>query len=187
MSSILEALEKSERERNQDSVPRYHSMQPPTEGGSIWKYILFALLGLSLLLSAYFLVKHFQLIDKISSLSTNSATLNNDTVSTELSDIKGAEGSVELQKSVKPNRLKSSSDDSELSYIELTDEEKSLLPTQRINVVSVSENKKRSFVMLGDNMYREGNTLGKGSILKEIHKDHILIEFNGRLIRRPLD
>lgn len=186
MSSILEALEKSEKERNQDSIPRYHSMQPPAESKGLLNQILWAILVLALLSGLYFLINHFQVVDKVKSAfaskpevietaKVNAAdTVNNTPEEPVVNKLTG------LAKVAQPEA-------ETLAYSELSDDEKSLLPSERINVVSVSEDKARSFVMLGDKMYREGNTLGQGAVLKGIAKDHILIEYNGRLVKRLLD
>jgi len=166
MSSILEALEKSEKERNQDSIPRYHSMQPPAESKGLLNQILWAILVLALLSGLYFLINHFQVVDKVKSAFASKP---------------------EVIETAKVNAKVAQPEAETLAYSELSDDEKSLLPSERINVVSVSEDKARSFVMLGDKMYREGNTLGQGAVLKGIAKDHILIEYNGRLVKRLLD
>jgi len=195
MSSILEALEKSERERNQENIPRYHSMQPPAEKGIPWKLLLLALLLLSLLVGAYFLSQHFGLFnaaDNTNNTSQVEPVVKKQTVKDEKlvhdkqKETSGTAQNQLLQQKAEPTAFHQTSDEV-INFSELSDDDKGLLPSDRINVVSVSENKDRSFVMLGSKMYREGNTLGKGAILKEIHKDHILIEFNGRLISRLLD
>ena len=151
MSSILDALEKSERERNHDTVPQYHDMKPPEESGFPWKWlvILFALIVIVLLV--------FGAIRWLPSIDWK----NDKTVVGEKSET--------------------------LNYSQLSDLEKSVVPDDRINVVSVSAESKRSFIMLGEKMYREGDTVAEDVTLETIKKDHIIFNKQGKRIRRDLE
>lgn len=155
MSSILNALEKSERERNQGSVPQYQDMSPPEESRSHWKWLLFVFIVCVLL--AFAAVKWI-----LPTLNwQSSAAVINEKTANEKNEI--------------------------LDYLRLTDLEKSGIPEQRINVVSVSADRERSFVMLGEKMYREGDGITDTVSLEAIKKDHIVFNKQGVLIRRNLE
>ena len=151
MSSILDALEKSERERNQDSVPQYHDMQPPEERGFRWKWLWVALIAIVFVFIVFALVRWIP--------------------------------SINLQKTEEVV----AEDNQTRNYLQLSDLEKSGIPKDRINVVSVSADRERSFVMLGEKMYREGDIVSEDVTLKAIRKDHVVFNKNDVLIRRGLD
>jgi len=151
MSSILDALEKSERERNQNSVPQYHDMRPPEESGFRWKWLLVFFALLCFILLVFAALRWLPSIDR---------------------------GNIELEANQKSVVL---------DYLRLSELEKSGVPDDRINVVSVSADRERSFVMLGEKMYREGDAITENVTLETIENDHIVFNKQDVLIRRDLE
>lgn len=149
MSSILDALEKSERERGQREVPHYKDMQPPKEIFFSWKRSLFLLGSLLLAVLIFSAVKWLPLIDlQDKQLSEKNTILN---------------------------------------YVSLSELERSGIPASRINAVSISTDRERRFVMIGEKMYSEGDSVAENIKLSTIEKDHIIFDKQGTFIRRDLE
>lgn len=169
MSSILDALEKSERERNHDAVPQYHNMQPPEEKSRRWLWLLLAIALVLLLLAVFFAARYWTPLSQQNGIANPASNA----ASTKQSNT-GAPTVVENTPGVV------------YDYSNLPQTEQDALPQLRINVVSVSADPKRSFVMLGEKLYREGDTVAQGTRLVTIQKDHVVMSHNGKLIRRGL-
>ncbi|MGH1542704.1 MAG: general secretion pathway protein GspB [Arenicella sp.] len=152
MSSILDALEKSERERNQNQVPSYSTMQPPEERAGHKKVL--ALVGIVLLLVLLAFIA-FRYVPQFPEVNLTQKTESVDT-----------------------------KDSNIIEFTALSLQEQAELPNLRISVTSVSPKAGRSFVMLGDTLYREGDQLAAELSLKQIAKDYVVLEYKGRKIRK---
>ena len=157
MSSILDALEKSERERSQGSVPQYQDMQPPEEHSFRWKWF-WILLAIILCVSLVFAAMRWM-------------------------------PSINWQNNIQQSSEEVVADEKNnvLDYVQLSELEKSGIPEARINVLSLSAERERSFVMLGEKMYREGDPVSEDVTLESIKKDHIIFNKKDILIRRELE
>ena len=174
MSSILDALEKSERERNQESVPQYQDMQPPEEKGFKWKWLWVILTVTCFVLLVLAVVRWWPSIGSFFNSSQHSQK-------------NGVKTDVEISKNNTDTITARADAGDVLEYVQLSELEKTGIPDSRINVVSVSADRERSFVMLGERMYREGDAISEHVTLESIKKDHIIFNKKDILIRRDLE
>jgi len=156
MSTILEALKKSEQERRLNNIPTLSDMPTPQEP-SRWPIILLSL-GLILLLILMALV-----VNKV-----------------------WFDSSVQP----KPKEKQSSIETSQVEIINTPDaQEISISPSKSaltVNVVSYSENPEKRFIMIGGDLFREGEFVKAGVIVEEIRQNEVVFNSRGeQIIRRP--
>lgn len=150
MSTLLDALKKSERERSQQPVPVYNTMQPPEEKSSLGQLLVILVIVaviIVLIAGIYFLFSQHTATQEQPQLSVAEA----------------------------------------VEYSTLPPQEQDYLRDLRINVVSVSQQPGRSFVILGEQLYRVGDTVAEDVQLQAIGKDFVVFDWNGKQIKRGLE
>lgn len=157
MSTILDALRKSEQERRLNSLPRLSDMPAPQEPNPWPKRILIGII-VALVIAAI-VVATLWLSSRNKDIESGKTTieLSNDTLS-----------------------MDSSSSDSE--EIEDPTDAKQLV----VNVISYSEDERQRFVMINGKLFRQGEFINAGLKIDSISKDSVILNQRGRrLERRP--
>jgi len=162
MSTILDALRKSEQERKLNKLPTLTDMQAPKEPSRWPMYI-----GLALVLVAIALVV---LAYVIWSAKPTAAVLSND--GAEILALQGESSqTVDLL----------TTDSSTLAEGSISSEDSML-----VNVISYSEDPALSFAMVGGKMVREGEFIEPGLKVDKILFDAVIFNARGKKVtRRP--
>jgi hypothetical protein len=157
MSTILDALRKSEQERKLNKLPTLTDMSAPQEP-SRWPLYIglpLVLLAIALVLLAYVLWTAKPEVSKIQAANVNSViTL--------------------------PSEAENSIQTSQLNALEVVRPKDSML----VNVVSYSTDPALSFAMVNGKMVREGDFIEPGLKLEEILLDAVVFNSRGKRITR---
>jgi hypothetical protein len=157
MSTILDALRKSEQERKLNKLPTLTDMAAPQEPSRWPLYIGLALvlLAIALVLLAYVLWTAKPEVSKMQAANVNSViTL--------------------------PSESENSIQTSQLNALEVGRPKDSML----VNVVSYSTDPALSFAMVNGKMVREGDFIEPGLKLEEILLDAVVFNSRGKRITR---
>ena len=169
MSTILEALKKSEEERKVTKVPTLADMPAPHEPQR-WPHVLLFIILVLLLVLIGFAVKLVLfpsdkqgIVKSVSAPETVSASVDAGSVDGQ-AGVDDLEGEGEAEPSVS-----STSND----VIE-------------VNVVSYSDQPEKRFVMIGGKLFREGEFVRAGLKVEEVRRDEVVLNQRGeQIIRRP--
>lgn len=186
MSYILDALKKSEKERTLGNIPTLES-GPQTEGRRVplsWFIAVLALIAaLSVLFGAWSLwrdgTQTVVVPDSgtgdviVSSVPRVTASVEPEAVEPDVVPVAIAVPEVteptEIdQTDIVPPPVPLSALDSSV---------RGRLPDLAVNVLSYSENIPRRFVMINQNIYKEGQDIGGGIVIEEITKSHVILSF----------
>ncbi len=157
MSAILDALRKSEQERNQNKVPTLNDMAAPSEP-SKWPLLLslaVVLLAIALAVLAYVIWS------KGESKNESAAQLVSKTVSSEASALEQA---------------------AEIETKDIASAEVKQLTA--VNIVSYSENPELRFAMVNGKMVREGEFIQPGLKVDQIRADSVVFNLRGETLER---
>ncbi len=155
MSTILEALKKSEQERKQNHVPTLADKPPPPER-SRWPWIV---VSIALVCMAGALVYLFVRLPGAAPTSATSATTGAQT-STSLTTASGqanAGGSGSAQAPVSDWR------------------------DAKLEVISWSPEVEKRFAMINGKLFRVGDYLQAGVLIEEIKQDSVTVNHRGKL------
>lgn len=156
MSTILEALKKSEQERRLNNIPTLSDMPTPQEQ-SRWPIILLSL-GLFLLLALMAMV-----VKKVwfSSQIPVSDTQSSPQVGSYASEYKA---------------------ENQVGEINITPSQSALT----VSVVSYSEDSSKRFIMVDGKLFREGEFVRTGVVVEEIRQNEVVFNSRGeQIVRRP--
>ena len=154
MSTILDALKKSEQERKQNEVPKLTDMPPPQESAR-WPLFVIAILSLLLALVLGVLISRW-----ISPMPT----------------------SVEGASSTDVSRSLSSSTQQGIGEAVTTENQDALEIV--VNVVSFSSDPSQRFVILDGKLYRENDFVRAGLKVEEIKANMVVLNSRGQLITK---
>jgi len=165
MSTILEALKKSEEERKVTKVPTLADMPAPHEPQR-WPHVLLFIILVLLLVLIGFAVKLVLFpSDKQGIVKSVSAP---ETVSASVGSVDGQVGVGDLEGEAEPSVSPANND-----VIE-------------VNVVSYSDQPEKRFVMIGGKLFREGEFVRAGLKVEEVRRDEVVLNQRGeQIIRRP--
>ena len=164
MSTILDALKKSEEERKVTKVPTLADMQAPQEPSKWPNVLLIIIVGLLLVLLA--LAVRFILHPPVKPVEPTP-----NVVEESIPQIKSDQQNVVSQETqvLAADSSVGESDDA----IE-------------VNVVSYSEQPEKRFVMIGGKLYRENEFVRTGLKIEEIRQNEVVLNNRGeQIIRRP--
>jgi len=165
MSTILEALKKSEEERKVTKVPTLADMPTPHEPQR-WPHVLLFLIFALLLILIGFAVKLVLFPSDKQSVVRSVAAPETAVESIDLSQ-QGDGAQDDIAKD-EQNTVTTSSD-----VIE-------------VNVVSYSDQPEKRFVMIGGKLFRENEFVRAGLKVEEIRRDEVVLNQRGeQIIRRP--
>ena len=169
MSTILEALKKSEEERKVTKVPTLADMPAPHEPQR-WPHVLLFIILVLLLVLIGFAVKLVLFpSDKQGIVKSVSAP---ETVSASV-DASGVDGQVGVDDGEGDSEAKPSVSSTNNDVIE-------------VNVVSYSDQPEKRFVMIGGKLFREGEFVRAGLKVEEVRRDEVVLNQRGeQIIRRP--
>ncbi len=157
MSTILDALKKSEQERKKNNVPTLSDMPAPQET-SRWPWIIVAVLSLTLAVVMGILISQWLYSDKPVSQVAGGVNVETSTLTLQ----GGPSDSV-------PNTAPQY-DPSMNDVI--------------VNVVSYSEVPEQRFVMISGKMYRENDFVRAGLRVQEIKPNAVVLNQRGQLVTR---
>jgi hypothetical protein len=158
MSTILDALKKSERERKLKKVPHLSSMRPPEEKADL-QWLKSAALVVCSALLAGIVVMWLQTEEPVEPsipLVNNGAAQR----STQLAEANNFE--------------------SEAEYAEA--DAQRAVPRVSVGVISFAGDSERSFAILDGEMVRAGELLDNGMLIEEIKADVVVATFDGKMV-----
>jgi hypothetical protein len=179
MSTILEALKKSERERKLDKVPTLGTMRPPEERRST---------GFWVVLSSFMICVTAGVVAWLY-LSPSAETLP---PIGQAAGVQPVPAAAPEARSVMPAARPAeavSPDPAPVSVVEFRNLPRSVadqLPELTVSVISWSGESDRNFVMMDSGIYRVGDVVADGLVLEEIEPDAAILDYLGQKIRiRP--
>jgi hypothetical protein len=158
MSTILDALKKSERERKLKNVPHLSSMRPPEERADLQWLKSGSLVVCSALLAGL-VVMWFQTEEQIESTALPP---REDTEQT------------------RTQLAEANNFDSEEEYAEA--DAQRAIPRVAVGVISFAGDSERSFAILDGEMVRAGELLDNGLLIEEIKADMVVATFDGKTV-----
>lgn len=178
MSYILDALKKSEKERSLGNVPTLGSAgQYQDYKVSVrWVLLLLILLLVVLLIVGGWLVWNSrQQTDAPTAVEEKSKPVVKN-VSEEAQVPRAAappETAADVHKEV------SSNSSEPVPVLDLDPAVRGRLPDLSVNVLSYSDDNSRRFVMIDQNIFKEGEEVKKGVVIAEIRKSDVVFSFEG--------
>lgn len=158
MSTILDALKKSERERKLKKVPHLSSMRPPEEKADLQWLKSGSLVVCSSLLAGL-VVMWFQTDQKFES---SPSPVSDSTAET------------------RTQLAEANNFDSEEEYAKA--DAQRAVPRVAVGVISFAGNSERSFAILDGKMVRAGELLDNGLLIEEIKADMVVATFDGKMV-----
>ena len=158
MSTILDALKKSERERKLKKVPHLSSMRPPEEKADLQWLKSGSLVVCSALLAGL-VVMWFQTEEKIES---------------------NAQLPIEDAAPTRTQLAEANNFNSEEEYAEA--DAQRAVPRVAVGVISFAGDSERSFAILDGEMVRAGELLDNGMLIEEIKADVVIATFDGKMV-----
>jgi len=156
MSTILDALKKSEQERKLSNVPTLADMPTPQES-SRWPHILLLFIIVLLLVLIGFAVKLTMFPSQISSVP-------------------------HLEKGGAEQTVTEQSEPIDVNHTQDTVSDDQVI----VNVVSYSPSPEKRFIMIGDKLVKEGEFVRAGLKVEEIRHNEVVLNLRGKQItRRP--
>jgi len=166
MSTILEALKKSEEERKVTKVPTLADMPAPHEPQRWPNALLFIILCLLLVLVG-FAVKFVLFPSANQPIVKSVAVPENVAAPVGVDRPSGSKATAEVNVEAEPVAVVNS------DVIE-------------VNVVSYSDQPEKRFVMIGGKLFRENEFVRAGLKVEEIRRDEVVLNQRGeQIIRRP--
>jgi len=157
MSTILEALKKSEQERRLNNIPTLSDMPTPQEP-SRWPIILLTLGLIVLLILMGLVVKKIWFSPQALVPEKHQQTQVSAAQSGDKTELVATEDIT-----IKPSRS-----------------------ALTVSVVSYSDNPSKRFIMMDGNLLREGEFVKAGIIVEEIRQNEVVFNARGeKIIRRP--
>jgi hypothetical protein len=180
MSTILEALKKSERERKLEKVPTLGTMRPPEESASSGYWILLSSLAVCITAGviAWLWLGRGASVD----LASQAPVITSPPGETR-EQVEGIERATPAR-AVDPAPVVpvQTSLDEVVDLRSLPESIASQLPDLTISVISWSEGSDRNFVMMETGIFRVGDAIQDGLFLESIEPDAAIINFMGRKI-----
>ncbi len=188
MSYILDALKKSEKERTLGNIPTLESGSS-AEGRRVplsWFIGLLAVLIAAVaLLGTWSLwpggkdavttvapqAKETVLVEVPAPRTAPDAAQEASTVTARQGQAVGATGEAAVQTEVAQPIA--------VTLAELDPSIRARLPDLSVNVLSYSENSAKRFVMINQNIYKEGQNIGGGVVIEEITRSRVILNFEG--------
>ena len=158
MSTILDALKKSERERKLKKVPHLSSMRPPEEKADLQWLKSGSLVVCSALLAGV-LVMWLQTEENIEP---------------------SVQPSIDNVSQTRTQLAEANNFNSEEEYAE-ADAQRSV-PKVAVGVISFAGDSERSFSILDGEMVRAGELLDNGLLIEEIKADAVVATFDGKMV-----
>jgi len=164
MSTILDALKKSEQERKLNQLPTLSDIPAPQEPARWPQWVIIALLLVLVIVLAWIGLK-FTATDGAGRLQANSSTivLDNQSLGVSANNSDAANSGVLQPESTTTNNA----NDGIL-----------------VNVVSYSEQADQRFAMINGKMYRENEFVRKGLKVVAIEPNKVVLNLRGRRIER---
>ena len=170
MSYILDALKKSEKERALGNIPTLETAPSSKKRGVPLSWFVLAVAAV------VFVVVGFVLLSmRTSTPDFEQTAARNSTeaqVATASDPTEAAPASAETAAS-------SAQVPAPVTVAELEPSIRNRLPKLDINVLSYSENRPKRFVMIDQNIYKEGEGVGNGVQIEEITKNSVVMSFEG--------
>ena len=178
MSTILDALKKSEKERKLDKVPTLGTMRPPEERRSSGPWIVSSAFIICMTVGIvgwlYFLRSAEQVSPTPQARDIRSAPV----VASESAAALTAVGSPTASIPPEPVGV--------VEYRNLPRSVADQLPELTVSVISWSGESDRNFVMMQSGIYRVGDVVADGLVLVDIEPDAAILDYLGQRIRiRP--
>jgi general secretion pathway protein B len=176
VSYILDALKKSEKERSLGNVPILGSADQNIDNKvSVRWFVLTSVL----LLAVVFIVGGW--------LLRESGLLTDSRIAVEKKGEPAAENVTAMdqipQAATQPettaneHQEASSNKDEPVPVLELDPTVRGRLPEMSVNVLSYSDSRSRRFVMIDQNIFKEGEEVEKGVVVEEIRKSGVVFSF----------
>ena len=161
MSTILDALKKSEQERKLNQLPTLSDMSAPHEPAR-WPWVLLIVATLLLIVLLGLVIKLLWFSPQQG--QTGTLTLSDtQRVETQNADVDGS-GVRNIKESVVDSSVKSIV----------------------VSVVSYSESPSKRFIMIDGKLLRENEFIKAGLKVEEIRQDDVILNFRGKqIVRRP--
>jgi general secretion pathway protein B len=182
MSYILDALKKSEKERSLGNVPTLGATGQDEEQQVPLRWFLLSIIGLAVAIA----------------LGGGWLLWLSRTAQAPVSGVTAAPGSIStvadpatqpVVVSPNPEQYAGSAGESiaaPLPLFELDNSIRSRIPSIRINVLSYSENRSKRFVMIGQDIFKEGEEVSEGVMVEEIRNSDVIFRFeNVRFLLEP--
>ena len=178
MSTILDALKKSERERKLDKVPTLGTMRPPEEGRSSGPWIVLSAFMVCVTVGIIGWLYFLRSAEQAAPTGQAGDIRSVPVVATESAAAAPAAGSPNSSIPTEPAGV--------LEYRNLPRSVADQLPDLTVSVISWSGEADRNFVMMPSGIYRVGDVVADGLVLAEIEPDAAILDYMGQKIRiRP--
>ena len=177
MSYILDALKKSEKERSLGNVPTLGTttQQEERRVPLRWFVITVAVLGLAIALGGGWVLW---------SARTSQAPAADVTAAPGAKS--PAASAAEAAGAAPVARMQAAPAAGPVHFSDLDDSARSRIPEIRINVLSYAESSARRFVMIGQDIFKEGEEVRPGVYIDEIRNADVVFRFEGvRFLLEP--
>lgn len=177
MSYILDALKKSDQERQENTGPTLQTIQrpSPTKSGTVRKtllFICFFVLFSMMLIGAYFLVDE-EKIAKILQRSSPAVDAEKIVETPEKSNARA------IPENIAPNPLPAkASKPAVVELWELPDSVQKNIPAMTFSFHVYSENPSRRTIIINKRRVKEGETISEGLVLEEITQQGLILDWN---------
>jgi len=178
VSYILDALKKSEKERSLGNVPTLGSAgQYQNYKVSVrWVVLLLILLLAVLLIVAGSLLWNSRLqTDAHTAVQEKSKPVAKNVTA----EAQAPRAAARTETAVVEHKEVSSNKGEPVPVLELDPAVRGRLPDLSVNVLSYSDNNSRRFVMIDQNIFKEGEEVKKGVVIEEIRKSDVVFSFEG--------
>ncbi len=183
MSTILDALKKSERERKLDKVPTLGTMRPPEEKRSagIWVALVSVVVCVTVGVIAWLYLGRPG--------ESSVVTERPETIQIPAAVVSGGGAPEQHQPASEQAVQVSQAPTAPVEVVDFRNLPRSVvdqLPDLTVNVISYSGESQRNFVMMENGIYRVGDVVADGLVLEEIEPDAAILDYMGQKIRiRP--
>ena len=181
MSTILDALKKSERERKLDKVPTLGTMRPPEEKRSvgIWVGLVSVVVCIMAGVTAWLYLGR----------SGESSVVAERSVTTQAPQVIISGDSAPDQPASEPAAEVTQAPPAPVEVVDYRSLPRSVvdqLPDLTVNVISYSGDSQRNFVMMENGIYRVGDIVADGLVIDKIEPNAAVLDYMGQKIRiRP--
>ena len=185
MSYILDALKKSEKERSLGNVPTLGAADQHKDNKVLVRWFV---LTSVLLLALVFIFGGWVLWE--SRLQTDSPIAVEQRGKPVAESVTAMDqtprAATQPETTVNEHQGVSSNIDDPVPVLELDPAVRGRLPELSVNVLSYSDNKSRRFVMIDQNIFKEGEEVKKGVVIEEIRKLGVVFSFEDvQFIMKP--